>query len=60
MGFKIDFDPQARNDLKSMRGFERAATLETVERLLTQSPTMTSAVESNGSAASIRRNIGFG
>jgi mRNA-degrading endonuclease RelE of RelBE toxin-antitoxin system len=42
MAFKIDFDPQARADLKSMRGFERAATLDAIERVLTQSPTITS------------------
>jgi mRNA-degrading endonuclease RelE of RelBE toxin-antitoxin system len=42
MAFQIDFDPQAREDLKTMRGFERAAILDTIERVLTQSPTITS------------------
>ena len=42
MGFKIDFDPEARADLKAMRGFERAAVIDAIERALTQSPTMTS------------------
>ena len=42
MPFRIDFDPQARADVASMRGFERAATLDTIQRILTQSPTMIS------------------
>ena len=42
MVFEIDFDPAARADLRDMRGFERAATLEMIERLLTQSPMATS------------------
>ena len=42
MEFTIDLDPQAREDLESMRGFERAAILDTIGRVLTQSPTMIS------------------
>jgi mRNA-degrading endonuclease RelE of RelBE toxin-antitoxin system len=42
MAFNIHLDPQAREDLKPMRGFERAAILDTIERVLTQSPTITS------------------
>jgi len=38
---KIDFDPQAIGDLKSMRAFERAAIIDTIERILTTSPTRT-------------------
>jgi mRNA-degrading endonuclease RelE of RelBE toxin-antitoxin system len=39
MAFRVEFDPQARADLKSMRAFERTATLDTIERILTRSPT---------------------
>ena len=42
MAFHLQFDPQARSDLASMRAFERAATLDTMQRILLQSPTMTS------------------
>jgi mRNA interferase RelE/StbE len=42
MAFRIDFDPQARADLREMRAFERAAVVDTIERLLTQTPTVTS------------------
>ncbi len=42
MVFRIELDPQARSDLAAMRAFERAATLDTIQRILTQSPTMTS------------------
>ena len=33
MAFQIDFDPQARADLKSVRAFERAAILDTIFRV---------------------------
>src|SRR3954463_14431963 len=42
MAFKINFDPEARGDLKTMRGFERAGILDAIERLLVPSPTITS------------------
>jgi len=42
MAFRLEFDPEARADLKAMRAFERTATLDMIERVLAQSPTITS------------------
>jgi mRNA interferase RelE/StbE len=39
MSFEIEFDPQAIDDLKRRRAFERAAILDVIERVLGNSPT---------------------
>ena len=41
MNYKVDFDPQAVADLKCLRAFARTAIVDTVERVLTVSPTQT-------------------
>jgi mRNA interferase RelE/StbE len=40
--YSIEFDPQAVDDLKRMRAFDRATVLETVERMLSANPTLVS------------------
>jgi len=39
--YKIDFSTEAIDDLRRTRAFDRAAILETIERILTDSPTQT-------------------
>lgn len=39
MTYEVEFDPQAIDDLKRMRAFDRAAVLETTRRILTIWPT---------------------
>jgi mRNA interferase RelE/StbE len=39
--YAVDFDPQAVADLRRLRAFARTAVLDTVERVLTVSPTQT-------------------
>jgi mRNA interferase RelE/StbE len=39
--YTVDFDPQAVADLKRLRAFVRTAAVDTVERVLTVSPTQT-------------------
>ena len=41
MPYTVDFDPQAVADLKRLRAFARTAVVDTVERVLTVSPTQT-------------------
>ena len=41
MPYTVDFDPQAVADLKRLRTFARTAVVDTVERVLTASPTHT-------------------
>lgn len=39
MPYNVEFDPQAIADLKCIRAFERAAVLDTAERILVTNPT---------------------
>jgi mRNA-degrading endonuclease RelE of RelBE toxin-antitoxin system len=37
--YQVDFDPQAIADLKQMRAYDRTAVLDTIERILSSTPT---------------------
>lgn len=39
MPFGIELDPQAADDLKRLRAFERAAVLDAIDRILSMRPT---------------------